>query len=147
MNRRNTLKSIFLGCAAFPVAHRLSPAATPVEQSDKPALRTFLMPSYPPLLRQAGSEGTVSVTARITEHGTVESLKHFSGSNLFYDEVERCVRTWRFEPREGGATELKMMFHFALRGVRDQKCLHFQVSGELPNSFLIEANPFPDVNS
>jgi len=105
------------------------------------------MPSYPPLLRQAGSEGSVSVILRISEQGIVESLKDFSGPRLFYDEIEKCLRTWRFQASKVGPTDLKITFQFTLRGTRDERCLHYQVSGELPTSFVIEVNPFPNVNS
>lgn len=146
MKRRSILKAIF-GGATYPLAHILSPCASVTEASHEPILRRFLMPSYPPLPRQAGSEGKVSVTIKISEQGTVESLKDFSGPKLFYDEVEKCLRTWQFAPPHAGPTELTIIFRFALRGVKDERCLHYQVSGELPTSFLIEVNPFPDVNS
>jgi TonB family protein len=147
MNRRNILKSIF-SCALYPIARRLPSNANRADvPADKPILRSFLMPSYPAFPRQAGSEGTVSVTIRIGGQGAIESLKDFSGPKFFYDEIERCLRTWRFEPSDTGPTELRMKFQFALRGKRDERCLNYRVLGELPDSFLIEVNPFPNVNS
>jgi TonB family protein len=146
MMRRNVLKSMFFS-GTYLFERLLSSGASGAEASHEPILRRFLVPSYPPLLRQAGSEGKVSVTIGVGEQGTVESLKDFSGPKLFYDEVEKCLRTWRFEPSNTGPTELTIIFQFALRGARDERCLHYQVSGELPSSFLIEVNPFLNVNS
>ena len=147
MNRRSVLKSIFFGYANYQTPIRLAPANTPSDLPRRPVLRSFLMPSYPPLLRQAGSEGRVSVILRISEQGTVESLKDFSGPTLFYDEIEKCLRGWRFEASNVGPTDLPMTFDFRFKGSRDERCLHYQVSGELPNFFIIEVNPFPNVNS
>ncbi len=106
MNRRTILKSIFFGCAKYPIPHLLSSPGTRSDVPDKPILRSCLMPSYPPLLRQAGSEGSVSVILRISEQGIVESLKDFSGPRLFYDEIEKCLRTWRFQASKVGPTDL-----------------------------------------
>jgi TonB family protein len=146
MNRRDILKSIF-GCAVYPLGPGLSSSVSRAEKSDKPILRSFLMPSYPPLPRQAGSEGMVSVSISVSEKGTVESVRDFTGPKIFYDEIERCLRVWRFDTSKTGPTELKMKFQFALRGKRDERCLNYQVSGELPDSFLIEVNPFPNTYS
>ncbi len=145
MKRRNAFKAV-LGCALY-ISHRTSLDPSRADMRDKPILKSFLMPSYPLLPRQAGSEGIVSVTIRISEQGLVESLTEFSGPKLFYDEINRCLPKWEFEALKTGSTELRMKFQFALRGRRDERCLHYQISGQLPNSFIIEANPFPNTYS
>lgn len=147
MNRRGALSSLFswlsvslLNC--IPPQKKLER-----KPSDHLILRRFSLPTYPPLLRQAGAEGEVSTTIQISEKGTVRSVADFSGPKLFYDEIERALRKWEFDNTERSITELRVSFRFALRGQRDQRCLYYQVSGTLPDSFLIEANPFPDTYS
>jgi len=147
MNRRNTLRSMLFSFIGYPIARRASLATASTEVSNKAILKGFLMPSYPPLLRQAGAEGTVSVTIRISPQGAVDSISNLAGPKLFYDEIEKCMPKWRFEPPKAGPTEVKITFQFSLRGTRDERCLHYQISGELPDSFSIQVNPFPDVNS
>ena len=147
MNRRSALSSIFSW-----ISVSLSNSASLRNNFDsKPSahltLRKFSLPSYPPLLRQAGAEGEVSTTIHISENGKVSSVTDFSGPKLFFDEIENAVREWEFDNTERPATDLRVNFRFALKGKRDHRCLYYRASGTLPDSFLIEANPFTDTYS
>lgn len=146
MNRRGAVSSIFSWISVT----ILNNASLWKELDSKRyhvTLRKFSLPTYPPLLRQTGVEGEISTTIQISESGKVSSVTDFSGPKLFYDGIESAVGTWEFDNPERSVTELRVTFRFALRGQRDQRCLYYQVSGTLPNSFLIEANPFPDTYS
>lgn len=55
-------------------------------------------PTYPPLAKQAGVQGTVSVQVLIDESGRVVSAKAVSGSPFLTTEAERAARQARFSP-------------------------------------------------
>jgi len=55
-------------------------------------------PVYPILAKRAGVEGTVIAEARITQSGTIDSLRIISGNPLFHHSVLEAVKQWRYEP-------------------------------------------------
>jgi protein TonB len=55
-------------------------------------------PVYPQLAKIAHVEGTVIAEARITEFGTIDSLRIISGNPLFFQSVMDAVKQWRYEP-------------------------------------------------
>jgi protein TonB len=55
-------------------------------------------PVYPQLAKIAHIEGTVIAEARITESGTIDSLRILSGNPLFFQSVMDAVKQWRYEP-------------------------------------------------
>jgi protein TonB len=55
-------------------------------------------PVYPQLAKLAHVEGTVIAEARITQGGTVDSLRIISGNPLFFQSVLEAVKQWRYDP-------------------------------------------------
>jgi len=55
-------------------------------------------PVYPQLAKAAHLDGTVIAEARITQDGTIDSLRIISGNPLFFQSVLDAVKQWRYEP-------------------------------------------------
>lgn len=55
-------------------------------------------PDYPYLAKRAHIEGTVVLEARITQAGTIDSLRIVSGNPLFIQSVVEAVKQWRYQP-------------------------------------------------
>lgn len=77
------------GLSAFDVAELEKP----------PELLAAVPPDYPPALRQAGVEGTVSVLLVLDENGQVEDVRvERSSRSEFEAPALAAVRKWRFRP-------------------------------------------------
>ena len=146
MIRRNVLR-FFVGSAVSAIKLR-SPSGESDENSQKAlCLRKFRVPIYPQFARQTGLEGYVAATVHITSEGLVKSVEGFSGHEVFRETVEKSLQSWEFVNPSSDMQELRVKFRFALKGIRDVRCLHYEVSGQLPDSFVVEVNPAPDVFS
>ena len=55
-------------------------------------------PEYPILAHRGHIEGTVVAEARITESGTIDSVRIISGNSLFYSSVLAALKQWRYQP-------------------------------------------------
>jgi periplasmic protein TonB len=55
-------------------------------------------PEYPIIAKRGRIEGTVIAEARITESGTVDSLRIISGNSLFYQSVLDALKQWQYQP-------------------------------------------------
>ncbi|HYA17555.1 MAG TPA: energy transducer TonB [Bryobacteraceae bacterium] len=64
-------------------------------------------PTYPPMARQLGMQGDVEVEARITEEGTVESVKPLTGNPVLLNAAVAAMKQWKFTPftNEGKAVK------------------------------------------
>lgn len=77
-------------------------------------------PDYPPALRRAGLEGSVTVRVTIDERGRVTAVALVRATDpVFFEETQRqALKAWRFKPatRDGVAvaTEQVMTVHFRL---------------------------------
>jgi periplasmic protein TonB len=72
------------------------------------------VPVYPPMARTARVEGTVAVTAVVTESGALEDIEVLSGHPMLIDSALNCVRQWKYEPAR-------------LNGVRTRSTVHIDV--------------------
>jgi TonB family protein len=69
----------------------------PVEQQKKvPMTRTE--PGYPPLAKQRGIEGVVTLRAVIGAAGEVRALKALSGDPLLVPAARSAVSQWNYRP-------------------------------------------------
>lgn len=55
-------------------------------------------PTYPPIARAAGVEGTVVLQATISRRGTIENLRAVSGPALLQQAALDAVHNWRYRP-------------------------------------------------
>jgi TonB family protein len=55
-------------------------------------------PIYPPVARQAGIEGTVSMRILINENGKVTRVEPLSGESILQQAAMRAVRQWQYRP-------------------------------------------------
>jgi TonB family protein len=64
-------------------------------------------PTYPPMARQLGMQGDVEVEARITEDGSVESVKPLTGNPVLLNAAVAAMKQWKFTPftNEGKAVK------------------------------------------
>jgi protein TonB len=86
------------------------PAAKPVEQTapiprivvggqvQEARIIRRVIPTYPPLARQARVSGTVRFTAIIARDGTIQNLTLLSGHPLLVQAATDAVRQWRYRP-------------------------------------------------
>jgi protein TonB len=65
-------------------------------------------PTYPPLAKAAGIQGTVSVQVLIDEHGRVVSAKAIDGSPALRAEAQRAAMQARFSPTTLGGQPVKV---------------------------------------
>ncbi len=79
-----------------------SPSLTTVESHDSqpvsPKLLKRVEPSYPPKARDKGVQGTITLSAVISESGEVTDIELKSGPLLLYPASAEAVRKWRFKP-------------------------------------------------
>lgn len=64
----------------------------------QPKLLSSVAPVYPPLARQSGVEGEVTIQATIGLSGNVTSMKVISGPALLRDAAMNALRKWRYTP-------------------------------------------------
>ncbi len=57
-----------------------------------------VIPSYPPLARQARISGTVQLVGVIARDGTIEDLRVVSGHPLLVKAALDAVRQWVYKP-------------------------------------------------
>ena len=56
------------------------------------------LPTYPPIAKAAGVEGTVSLQATISKTGTIENLRIVSGPAMLQQAALDAVRNWKYRP-------------------------------------------------
>ena len=85
----------------------LSAPAAPVAPEDavrtggklqQPKLLSSVAPAYPPLARQNGVEGEVTIQATVGISGNVTSMEVISGPALLRDAAMNALRKWRYAP-------------------------------------------------
>lgn len=134
--RARSLVPVLAVCAASLLAMRAIPApAVPVPERAKtargdtvpPALANAeaviraLQQQYPPLLRDAGVQGTVSVQMRVTAQGSAADAQVVQASHPEFGEAAlRAISVARFRPASSGGSAvdftLVMPFQFSLGG-------------------------------
>ena len=104
----------------LPVDPPLAPhKAVFVKAMQDPRYASAFHPDYPPALRRAGLEGSVTVRVTIDAGGRVTAVELVKATNpAFFDETrEQALRYWRFKPAtsDGAAVEsqqtLTVQFH------------------------------------
>lgn len=81
------------------------------ELTNRRALVSAIERNYPPLLRDAGVSGTVTVRFRVNEDGTVDSgsiTVENSTHDAFGDAAKRAVERARFRPAKVGGRAVKV---------------------------------------
>lgn len=106
-----------------------------------PCVKSFVIPSYPPLARQARIVGDVRATLHIGPDGAVESVSEVEGPSLLRDGSVEAMKSWKFGIAAGSRTQLRMTFRYLLKGKEARECFVYEVSGHLPNFVEIATNP------
>ncbi len=111
-------------------------------------LTKFAMPSYPPLGRQAGAQGTVTVTAKLSQDGKVDGVVIASdtGEKIARDFLEpsviNAVKSWQFYADGAPMPEhVQLRFVFVFEGPKFADYTPTQISGDLPWLVRIVTNP------
>ncbi len=77
-----------------------------------------VQPTYPPVAKAAGAEGTVQVQVTINESGDVTDASAISGHPLLRDSAVEAARQWKFKPTESASQPVKLQgiltFNFVL---------------------------------
>jgi TonB family protein len=71
-------------------------------------------PDYPAEARQQGIQGTVVLSLRIAQNGSVQSATPVSGSPLLAQAAAAAVKQWRFKPRLVGGRRTEMQTKITL---------------------------------
>lgn len=56
------------------------------------------LPTYPPIARATGTQGTVVLAATISRAGTIENLRVVSGPMMLQQAALDAVKSWRYRP-------------------------------------------------
>jgi periplasmic protein TonB len=79
-----------------------------------------VLPTYPPLAKQARIQGTVVLQAEISKEGTIQNLQLISGHPMLAPAAIEAVRQWRYKPYllngEPVAVETQVQVNFSLSG-------------------------------
>ena len=76
----------------------------------------FVSPSYPPLARQAGITGQVTVTGTINKDGSVSNMSASESAHpLLADWTKKSVAEWKFEPKNY-ESRLVVTFYYGYSG-------------------------------
>jgi protein TonB len=60
-------------------------------------------PVYPLLAQQTNVQGSVVLSARVGQDGSVQSVQVVSGPDILANAAVEAIKQWRFKPRnEGG---------------------------------------------
>lgn len=97
--------------ASSPSEHAQEPVRS--TSSRLPVVATLTLPSYPPIARAAGVQGTVVLRVRTDGH-QVTVVKVVEGVMMLSAAAEENVRTWRFKPHD--ATAFSLSYHYELLG-------------------------------
>jgi protein TonB len=92
-------------------ARDLAQALDVAELDKPPTLIAAVSPRYPPELRRARVEGTVSLVFVLTEEGRVEDVRVESSSRPEFEQPAlEAIRRWRYKPgmKEGEAVKTYM---------------------------------------
>lgn len=68
-----------------------------------------VMPIYPQDAVEQRIEGVVYVKVLINEKGIVENACAYSGNKIFWEETEKAVLLWKFEPKYGFAFSVQRL--------------------------------------
>jgi len=61
----------------------------------------FVSPLYPPLARQAGISGRVTLNVKVDKNGSVTSASQNGGAHpLLLEWAKDCVAQWKFQPTD-----------------------------------------------
>jgi TonB family protein len=72
--------------------------AVQCQEQPEPALRSSLMPTYPPIAATAHIEGDVRASFVVDASGNVISVEIVSGPPLLHRATEETIRSWKFSP-------------------------------------------------
>jgi periplasmic protein TonB len=73
------------------------------------AATSKVAPAYPPMARQLGMQGEVEVEAKITEDGSVESVKPLTGNPVLLNAAVAAAKQWKFTPFTNDGKPTKAM--------------------------------------
>ena len=75
------------------------------------------IPAYPEISRRLEEQGTVELCLELLHDGTVEALRvsQSSGYPRLDQAALEAARTWRFNPRTGGAKVEELRYRFTFR--------------------------------
>src|SRR5579871_464825 len=107
--------------ASSAYAQEAPPAPTELSPDSVQALLLKKVPpSYPPLARQAGIQGTVILQIVINKAGDVRDVQLYSGHPLLAPAAIDAVKQWKYQPytKDGEAIKVmtKVRVNFALEG-------------------------------
>jgi protein TonB len=91
--------------------YELSAVEEQPELSNRSEVARQLSRNYPPLLRDAGVVGTVTIRMRVLENGTVDPASiavENSTHDAFADAARRVVERMRFRPAKVGGKAVKV---------------------------------------
>ena len=91
---------------SFLSANAVAPPLPPKPKARPPRISTMMegnliyrvQPTYPPLAKTAGIQGTVVLRAVISKEGTIENLTVQSGPPLLVKAALEAVAQWRYRP-------------------------------------------------
>jgi hypothetical protein len=111
------------------------------EQNSELTVRSFVVPGYPPIERQAFIGGDVSTLVHVAADGSVTEVSAVEGPSLLQEHVVDALKHWTFaNPSQEPRVE-KITFRFSLAGKGTDSYTMTQVSGKLPGLIEIVTNP------
>jgi len=76
----------------------------------------FVSPPYPPLARQAGIAGMVTLSVNVEKDGSVAGISENGQAHpLLSQEAKASITKWKFQPRDY-ASKLGVVFYYGFSG-------------------------------
>lgn len=109
--------------------------------SELGCFENLVLPSYPPLARQARIEGTVLVEFVANRNGDAEDIKFTKGHRLLQAAVERSIKTTKLLNR-CVARKIRLEFEFRVTGTAvESGNPPLQITWLAPQTFKIVVPP------
>jgi periplasmic protein TonB len=118
----NGVRNLFPGGSqpVIPIAPKPVVALVHVSQMSEGDLVHKILPTYPPLARNARIQGQVLLQAVISKQGAIENLRVLAGHPMLVSAAIEAVRQWRYRPyvlnNEPVEVETQITVNFSLAG-------------------------------
>jgi hypothetical protein len=141
MNLRGALTAFILLTASAWQCVASSPRTSYSKVSPVLFVRSFTIPEYRPIARQAAVQGDVSAIALISADGNVESISDVEGPALLQGQAVDALKSWKFTNLTNQPIMSRITFRWKLEGPGTDQYSPVKISGQLPGTIEIVTNP------
>jgi TonB family protein len=120
INYKTTVKTVMMAALMVVASGLVMGQESVLNVSKTDAMKNAtskVAPTYPAMARQLGMQGDVEVEARITQDGSVESVKPLTGNPVLLNAAVAAMKQWKFTPftNEGKAVKAVAPISFTFK--------------------------------